>query len=38
MEEALDYTEMEDQKGDEEIIGFSYLDMKKLIPSKTIAW
>ena len=26
---SLDYTKMDEQKGDEEIIGFSYLDVKK---------
>lgn len=26
---SLDYTKMEEQKGDEEIVGFSYLDLKK---------
>lgn len=29
---SLDYTKMEEQKGDEEIIGFSYLDLPKLAP------
>lgn len=27
---SLDYTKMEEQKGDEEIVGFSYLDIKKI--------
>ncbi len=27
---SLDYTKMEEQKGDEEIVGFSYLDTKKI--------
>ena len=31
---SLDYTKMEVQKGDEEIIGFSYLDTKKIKPSE----
>jgi tRNA uridine 5-carboxymethylaminomethyl modification enzyme len=26
---SLDYTQLEEQKGDEEIVGFSYLDIKK---------
>jgi tRNA uridine 5-carboxymethylaminomethyl modification enzyme len=31
---SLDYTKMEEQKGDDEIAGFSYLDTKKPIASK----
>ena len=31
---SLDYSKMEEQKGDEEIVGFSYLNVKKLDPSK----
>ncbi|ATL46630.1 tRNA uridine-5-carboxymethylaminomethyl(34) synthesis enzyme MnmG [Chitinophaga caeni] len=31
---SLDYSKMEEQKGDEEIIGFSYLDVKKIQPSE----
>ncbi|MDE3234348.1 MAG: tRNA uridine-5-carboxymethylaminomethyl(34) synthesis enzyme MnmG [Bacteroidota bacterium] len=31
---SLDYSKMEEQKGDEEIVGFSYLDIAKLNPSK----
>lgn len=31
---SLDYSKMEEQKGDEEIIGFSYLDIPKLDPSQ----
>jgi len=27
---SLDYTKMEEQKGDDEIVGFSYLDIKKV--------
>jgi tRNA uridine 5-carboxymethylaminomethyl modification enzyme len=30
---SLDYSKMEEQKGDEEIIGFSYLDLPRLDPS-----
>ena len=29
---SLDYSKMEEQKGDEEIVGFSYLDVKKIKP------
>ncbi len=29
---SLDYSKMEEQKGDEEIVGFSYLDLPKLAP------
>ncbi len=29
---SLDYSKMEEQKGDEDIIGFSYLDLPKLAP------
>ncbi len=31
---SLDYSKMEEQKGDEEIIGFSYTDVKKILPSQ----
>ncbi len=31
---SLDYSKMEEQKGDEEIVGFSYLDFKKINPAK----
>ncbi len=31
---TLDYTKMEEQKGDDEIIGFSYLDTKKINPQQ----
>ena len=31
---SLDYSKMEEQKGDEEIVGFSFLDDEKLLPSK----
>lgn len=31
---SLDYSKMEEQKGDEEIIGFSYLDIPKISPDK----
>jgi tRNA uridine 5-carboxymethylaminomethyl modification enzyme len=31
---SLDYTKMEEQQGDNEIIGFSYLDVKKIAPSQ----
>jgi tRNA uridine 5-carboxymethylaminomethyl modification enzyme len=31
---SLDYSKMEEQKGDEEIIGFSYLDVPKIAPSQ----
>ncbi|RFM30314.1 tRNA uridine-5-carboxymethylaminomethyl(34) synthesis enzyme MnmG [Deminuibacter soli] len=31
---SLDYTKMEEQRGDEEITGFSYLDVKKITPAE----
>ena len=31
---SLDYSRMEEQKGDEEIVGFSYLDVAKVKPSQ----
>ena len=31
---SLDYSKMEEQKGDEEIVGFSYLDVPKVKPSQ----
>jgi len=31
---SLDYSKMEEQKGDEEITGFSYLDIKKITPEQ----
>lgn len=31
---SLDYSKMEEQKGDDEIIGFSYLDLPKISPSQ----
>ena len=31
---SLDYSKMEEQKGDDEIVGFSYLDIKKIKPEK----
>ena len=31
---SLDYTKMEEQKGDDEIVGFSYLNVKKIKPSE----
>lgn len=31
---SLDYSKMEEQKGDSEIIGFSYMDVKKIEPSE----
>ncbi len=31
---SLDYSKMEEQKGDEEIIGFSYLDIPKIRPEQ----
>lgn len=31
---SLDYTKMEEQKGDEEITGFSYLDVPKITPTQ----
>ncbi len=34
---SLDYTKMEEQKGDEEIIGFSYLPTVKLKPEKQLS-
>jgi len=32
---SLDYTKMEEQKGDEEIVGFSYLDVRKPTKQKS---
>src|ERR1044072_4214393 len=29
---SLDYSKMEEQKGDEEIVGFSYMDVEKITP------
>src|SRR5436305_6274980 len=31
---SLDYSKMEEQKGDEEIVGFSFLDVPKLTPAR----
>lgn len=31
---SLDYTKMEEQKGDEEIVGFSYLDIPRIDPKQ----
>jgi tRNA uridine 5-carboxymethylaminomethyl modification enzyme len=31
---SLDYSKMEEQKGDDEIVGFSYLDIEKIKPGK----
>lgn len=31
---SLDYSKMEEQKGDEEIVGFSYLDVPKITPAQ----
>jgi tRNA uridine 5-carboxymethylaminomethyl modification enzyme len=31
---SLDYSKMEEQKGDEEIVGFSFLDTKKITPDR----
>jgi tRNA uridine 5-carboxymethylaminomethyl modification enzyme len=31
---SLDYSKMEEQKGDEEIVGFSYLNTKKILPEQ----
>jgi len=31
---SLDYSKMEEQKGDEEIVGFSYLNTKKITPAQ----
>ncbi len=31
---SLDYSKMEEQKGDDDIVGFSYLDVKKINPSQ----
>lgn len=31
---SLDYTKMEEQKGDDEIVGFSYLDVEKIKPEQ----
>ncbi len=30
---SLDYSKMEEQKGDEELVGFSYLNIKKITPA-----
>src|ERR1700743_372435 len=32
---SLDYTKMEEQKGDDEIVGFSYLDIKKPVSQRS---
>lgn len=34
---SLDYSKMEEQKGDEEIIGFSYLDTQKISPARQLS-
>ncbi len=34
---SLDYSKMEEQKGDEEIVGFSFLDVPKLKPEKQLS-
>ncbi len=34
---SLDYSKMEEQKGDEEIIGFSYTDTPKISPQKQLS-
>ena len=34
---SLDYSKMEEQKGDEEIVGFSYLPIQKLNPAKQLS-
>jgi tRNA uridine 5-carboxymethylaminomethyl modification enzyme len=34
---SLDYTKMEEQKGDEEIVGFSFMDIPKLKPEKQLS-
>ena len=31
---SLDYTKMEEQKGDDEIVGFSYLDFDRIMPEQ----
>jgi tRNA uridine 5-carboxymethylaminomethyl modification enzyme len=31
---SLDYSKMEEQKGDEEIVGFSYMDVEKITPQQ----
>ncbi|WP_126248554.1 tRNA uridine-5-carboxymethylaminomethyl(34) synthesis enzyme MnmG [Chitinophaga rhizosphaerae] len=31
---SLDYTKMEEQKGDDEIVGFSYMDVEKIRPEQ----
>jgi len=31
---SLDYSKMEEQKGDEEIVGFSYMDIEKITPQQ----
>jgi tRNA uridine 5-carboxymethylaminomethyl modification enzyme len=31
---SLDYSKMEEQKGDDEVVGFSYLDIEKIKPSQ----
>lgn len=31
---SLDYSKMEEQKGDEEIIGFSYMDVERIAPAQ----
>ena len=31
---SLDYSKMEEQKGDDEIVGFSYLDVQKISPAQ----
>lgn len=31
---SLDYSKMEEQKGDDEIVGFSYMDVEKIKPSQ----
>ncbi len=34
---SLDYSKMEEQKGDEEIVGFSFLDILKIKPEKQLS-
>lgn len=34
---SLDYSKMEEQKGDEEIIGFSFTDTKKIVPNQQLS-
>ncbi len=34
---SLDYSKMEEQKGDEEVVGFSYTNTKKLPPGKQVS-